>query len=519
LNCPHCQNNDLHTDDKTGAVICRSCGAVVDEDNIISEITFGETAAGAAIVQGGTVNAETGRLISGGGGGGGRPGMRGGTSDSRENTLYRARRRIMAMATALRMNSVQVDSAMRMYTLALDRNFTKGRNAQHVAAACLYIVCRMQKTSHMLIDFSDILRASVFAIGTVFVELVRALQLRIDFVDPSLYVSRFASQLEFGDKTQRVANDALQIVKRMKRDFMVQGRRPAGLCAAALHVASKIHGFHRSIQEIMKVAKIGQSTIRRRLDELKQLKSAGLSLGEFRGRNFDVDDPNDETHNPPRFTQNKLREEKERLRREEQGDQGEADGMDDLVELLDEIDETDTPEDNEDAFQYLEEIELQNVDLDGQVAQDEAIIMPTGTKRKKRVALYRGKRVLLDGFDEQDVSTWTDVDDDEVSLMLLNKEEVERKEKIWMEENGAFMAELELKMKAKEEARKADEEAAAANGGKLPRKRRTGGGNRKNSSGDGIIEHGSAMEAASAMMNAKKFSRKINYDMIRSSLD
>jgi len=45
--------------------------------------------------------------------------------------------------------------------LALNNNFTKGRRTEVVAAVCLYVVCRQEKSSQMLIDFSDLLQVSV----------------------------------------------------------------------------------------------------------------------------------------------------------------------------------------------------------------------------------------------------------------------------------------------------------------------------------------------------------------------
>lgn len=42
--------------------------------------------------------------------------------------------------------------------LAVQNNFVQGRKTQHVVAACLYIVCRRDRTPHLLIDFSDVLQ-------------------------------------------------------------------------------------------------------------------------------------------------------------------------------------------------------------------------------------------------------------------------------------------------------------------------------------------------------------------------
>lgn len=40
-----------------------------------------------------------------------------------------------------------------------------------------------------------------------------------------------------------MALTALRIVGRMKRDWIVAGRRPAGICAAALLISARAHGF------------------------------------------------------------------------------------------------------------------------------------------------------------------------------------------------------------------------------------------------------------------------------------
>lgn len=61
-------------------------------------------------------------------------------------------------------------------------------------------------------------------------------------VDPSLYLDRFAKKLGFKEKTGQVVETALHLVASMKRDWMQTGRRPSGICGAALYLASHIHG-------------------------------------------------------------------------------------------------------------------------------------------------------------------------------------------------------------------------------------------------------------------------------------
>lgn len=80
--CPECGKDTLK--DIDGMVVCGSCGTMISESNIVSEVTFGETAGGQAIVQGAFVG-EGQRFAKSLGSGFGRIGGLGGT-ESREMT-------------------------------------------------------------------------------------------------------------------------------------------------------------------------------------------------------------------------------------------------------------------------------------------------------------------------------------------------------------------------------------------------------------------------------------------------
>ena len=66
-------------------------------------------------------------------------------------------------------------------------------------------------------------------------------------VDPSLFLERFVRQLDCmtgasNQAVNAVQNTALRLVKSMKRDWMQTGRRPSGICGAAIFIACHIHG-------------------------------------------------------------------------------------------------------------------------------------------------------------------------------------------------------------------------------------------------------------------------------------
>jgi transcription factor IIIB subunit 2 len=61
--------------------VCSGCGTVISESNIVSEVTFGESSSGAAVVQGSFVGEDQTHVRSYG------PGFqRGGAMESREMT-------------------------------------------------------------------------------------------------------------------------------------------------------------------------------------------------------------------------------------------------------------------------------------------------------------------------------------------------------------------------------------------------------------------------------------------------
>lgn len=92
---------------------------------------------------------------------------------------------------------------------------------------------------------------------------------------------------------------------------MTKGRRPAGICGAALLLAARMNNFRRSVEEIVQVVKIADSTVRKRLEEFKGTRSGELTVADFRSVWLE------EEMDPPAFVKGKEREEKAREGTEE----------------------------------------------------------------------------------------------------------------------------------------------------------------------------------------------------------
>ncbi|XP_078153905.1 uncharacterized protein LOC144549018 isoform X9 [Carex rostrata] len=172
--------------------------------------------------------------------------------------------------------------------IAVDKNFTRGRRTTHVAAACLYIACRKNKKAYLLIDFSDYLQVNVYVLGAVFLQLCKVLQLSEHpiiqkLVDPSLFIHRFTERL-LGKKNNEVSTTALRIIASMKRDWMQTGRKPSGLCGAALYIAALSQGLDYSKSEIVNVVHVCEATLTKRLIEFENTESGCLTIEEFTDR-------------------------------------------------------------------------------------------------------------------------------------------------------------------------------------------------------------------------------------------
>ena len=200
---------------------------------------------------------------------------------------------LIQVSLSMRLPPYFTEHAHRLYSLALDKKFVYGRRQMHIVATVLYIICRQEKSPHLLIDFSDALQVNVYTIGKTFLQLCRILNLKMPVVDPCLYIHRFVTRLDLGEKMGNISTTALRIVTRMKKDWINTGRRPDGVCSAALLIACRSYGVSKSISEIAGLFRITEATLKRRLIDFQNTPSSQLTVEQFHQQdfNFELDPP------------------------------------------------------------------------------------------------------------------------------------------------------------------------------------------------------------------------------------
>ena len=486
--------------------------------------------------------------------------------ESREVTLRNARKKIVALAQQLRLRPDHIDMAFYFFKLALAKHLTRGRKSTHVIAACLYITCRTEGTSHMLIDFSDVLQVDVYELGRTYLRLSQALCINIPAMDPCLYVMRFAHKLEFGEKTHDVSMTALRLVSRMKKDWIHFGRRPSGLCGAALLIAARLHEFCRTVTDVIKVVKVHESTLRKRLVEFGETSASQLTVEEF--MNVDLDAMTEEM-DPPSFkaARKKDRELLDRLKDDELTKE-----FSELHEIIEkELEErrtkvrgayakfskdtspensssatsgsdTDSEREMEDTQKFIQEETLSvigqiadsGVNLNASQAKLDSILMPppssTPTRGSPRPPVTPlpcspglGLKETVEEYmtsptkqkedtkfteeKEDEELDLTGIDDDEIDSYLMSPVEIKMKTNLWMKVNEEYLREQEEKIKKELELR----EEMIKNGIDPDKKKKT----YKKKNRAYLQSNGTALEAIEKIVQEKKLSSKINYDVLK----
>ena len=267
-----CKKCNIQKDPKSDMMICLTCGTVYEESQIVVdalEFDDNQQAAGTFIDQ----NKQS--YI-----------YRGGRNtlsmiDPTQRNLKEVHKKMESTANILTIEKNIVDIAKKLYTIASNKKFTQGRKTNLIVGAILYLACRWKKTKHLLIDFSEVLGINLFAIGTLYIKLVKLLDLKIEIIDPSLYLCRFINKFKLGKRAKEVEDTAKKILQFMERDWITYGRRPAGLCGACILISAKLHKLSIDINVISKVVHVCPQTIINRIDEFSLTRVATMTVEEF----------------------------------------------------------------------------------------------------------------------------------------------------------------------------------------------------------------------------------------------
>nr|CCC52548.1 putative transcription factor, fragment [Trypanosoma vivax Y486] len=164
-------------------------------------------------------------------------------------SIEAARRGMTSFARQLAVSDDMVETALAVYKMAVSMNAVSGARPV-VLCAALYAVCRRERTSHMVYDFAEVAGENPYDILSYMQLICETTHTDLPVIDPSCMVHRFAEQLNLGHQTAAVVICALKVLRAMRDDWIACGRRPMGVCVAALLVACYMFNIPRSPDEV-----------------------------------------------------------------------------------------------------------------------------------------------------------------------------------------------------------------------------------------------------------------------------
>lgn len=327
-----------------------------------------------------------------------------------------------------------------------------------------------------------------------------------------------------------IISTANRLVQRMKRDWMHYGRRPSGLCGAAILVAARLNEIHCSIKDIIKVVKVCETTIRKRLCEFSETPTSNLTLDEF--MTIDLEGEED----PPCYKAAKRKQKLSQLENEQHLEEIQT-KITHLQKLIEKDLEksrkkmrnpytkylnatSSMPSNSEesaveqfivaDTVQTIEEVLNNDDNYDNYIESLKALRPTAASLGITNVIINNDNKCdanQTEDTKESDELDLTGIDDEELDAYLLNMDEIDAKTNVWTRVHAEYLAEMKLKEETKaqeDEERKRKE----ASGEVQPKKKRK---TRKKTQ----IQANSASEAIEKMLQEKKISNKINYDVLK----
>ncbi|TYI47724.1 hypothetical protein E1A91_D13G194200v1 [Gossypium mustelinum] len=461
--CNNCSRNVSGERLDEGLLSCSFCGKVLEEYNFATEPQFVKDSAGQSKLSGNFVRSVQA------------------ISDSRRRTLDYASEQMSGMKNALQIDDYSDDvvhTARRFYEIGLERNFTRGRRSELVQAACLYLACRQKRKPFLLIDFAHYLKINVYELGSVYLQLCYVLYLADGkdlqkLIDPSIFIHKFTNAL-IPEGNDEVVKTARNILASMKRDWMQTGRKPSGLCGAALYISALSHGLKFPKSEIIKHVYICEATLSKRLIEFENTNAGALTMEEFTEKERELR-TSSLTRKQPNTGSKETSLDEVLCRHKER--KPFAYGLcnecyEEFMKVSGGLDGGSDPP----AFQRAEKERLAKLSIEENAKSKSSCTSASGSEKPEncgaledatnKEAIDEGDNDKLPGVDGSDDESdnFSDIDDFEVDGYLHNEEEKRFKKIIWEEINREYLEE----QAAKEAALAAAKEACMANYDKCP---------------------------------------------------
>jgi transcription initiation factor TFIIB len=194
-------------------------------------------------------------------------------AEGREQSLRYALGEINRMSSALDIPTSTREEAAMIFREAHEEKLLTGRSIEGVAASALYAACRRDGIPRSLDAISTVSRVDRDHVARTYRILKRELELEIAPAEPASFVPQIVSQLEVSD---RVEQQAIEIVRKTAKLDLTSGKSPKGYAAAAVYLAGRVCDERVTQKDVAAAADVAEITIRNRYQE--QADALGIEL-------------------------------------------------------------------------------------------------------------------------------------------------------------------------------------------------------------------------------------------------
>jgi transcription initiation factor TFIIB len=180
-------------------------------------------------------------------------------SSSAERNLRSAFVIMGAIQPKLDVSDAVVERAAYLYRKALTKNIIRGRTISGMILSALYVACRESGVPRTLQDISDVGNISFKNLSRHYRVFVKALELHVDSLNPSEFVSKIGTSVGLSEKAKR---DALDIIEQAKQKGIADGKNPVSLAATALFISALLNEEKTTQDKIAQASGISSVTIR-----------------------------------------------------------------------------------------------------------------------------------------------------------------------------------------------------------------------------------------------------------------
>ena len=331
--------------------------------------------------------------------------------------------------------------ATNLYQRLLEKSKTGGKLRCITECGCIYIACRQYKLPYLLIDFAKIVKINVYKLAKNFRNICDTIPIKLDTIPMKQYIrfiQRYNMHLNFKDKIDNVNQTSIKILKAMKANSIIDGRRIEGVCGCVIFISSKLNGFKRSLKRISNLVNISIKTIKQRIDEVSRTDIAKMSLDEFNADNFKQNRHWKQFKLAPAYIKSELKYKREMIAKKEESKKNISNNNNNDNTIKNQNSNSEFYKRNMDFDPY--NINVKRNSNDEYVVDDFGEYKPKSDNEDENDDDIINTKDIIEDKDKNDLLNNYFSDDSEIDNMILSTNEAQIKSKIFDIENPGYNA-------------------------------------------------------------------------------